>query len=105
MTRLVSVVFWSNRLVGPTMSAELKRVEPNFSELGDWIRVSPSQWFLWTDASRETLLAKLRALRVDPLNDQLIVTAVQPESAQGTAPQWIWDWLNDKMARQFQGKS
>jgi hypothetical protein len=86
-----------------TPAADARRIDKVLDAFGDWIRVSHSQWFLWTDRTKEEVFNALNPLRKDE-NDQCIVVAVQPEAAVGWAPKWIWTWLNDKMTRQFHGK-
>jgi hypothetical protein len=77
-------------------------IDSVMSQFGDWIRVSPTQWFVWTDRQK-ALGEALSAARINP-TDQFVMVAVQAEAAGGHAPSWIWDWLNDKMTRQFQGR-
>lgn len=66
----------------------------------DWIRFSGMQWFVWT-ALPKAQIVQLARQHLLPYG-QCIVTAIRPEAADGAAPEWIWNWLNDKMQQQIQ---
>lgn len=61
----------------------------------DWIRLTGSQWYVWTDRPVTELAEIIRSLVVP--TGHCIITSLEPVAANGTAPQWIWDWLNEKM--------
>ena len=73
-------------------------IDNKLSTLGDWIRFNQLQWFLFSDRSKADIAAELTASIVG--GDQVIVAVVAPEFAQGHAPNWVWNWLNEKMAQQ-----
>jgi hypothetical protein len=78
-------------------------IDGAFSTELDWIRFNQFQWFVWTDKSRDDLVNMIAPYR-RPV-DQFVVFAIQTEAAEGFAPTWIWQWLNDKMQKQLTGRS
>lgn len=86
--------------MAPALGA--KEVDDKLGQLGDWIRVSYTNWFLWSDKTQGDIATALGPLRKS-IDDQFIVFVVQAEAAHGFSAPWIWSWLNDKMQRQFQG--
>jgi hypothetical protein len=76
-------------------------IEKGLGGLGDWIRFSPWQWFVFSSYTKERIGLEVRK-GLQPA-DQVIVTVVQPEYGQGAAAQWIWEWLNDRMQRMLNG--
>ena len=97
MTRLYSISFLPQPLIGTHPVV----IDNKLGTMGDWIRFSTQQWFIWTDRSKANVQAEITASIVS--GDQVIVVAIAPEFAQGAAPQWIWNWLNDKMNKQMLG--
>jgi hypothetical protein len=65
--------------------------------------LNTSQWFVWSDKTSSQIFQIVRTV-LSP-EEQCVVMAIHPEAAVGTAPQWIWEWLNDKMQRQFRGQA
>lgn len=99
MNRLFSVIF-----ISPERNFyALDAVSMNLGNLGEWIRVSENNWFLWTHHNSITIAESLR--NIVGLNNQYIVTRVTPQAAQGVATPWIWEWLNDKMQQEFHDHS
>jgi hypothetical protein len=76
-------------------------IDRAFSDELDWIRFSQLQWFVWSNKSRDNLVRTILPYKRE--SDQFIVFAVQNEAAEGFAPRWVWDWLNDKMQKQLSG--
>lgn len=68
---------------------------------GEWIRVTAHSWFVWTDKHKSEIASV--ALSAQGAEGLVIVVAIQPEQAAGKALPWIWDWLNTRMTKQFQG--
>jgi len=94
--RLYSVsVLWSS---GIPKVEDVDRVL-SISVGDEWIRFSPTQWFVWTSKTTENLTQLLRGA-VLPHN-QCVVCALSLEAADGAAPEWVWKWLNDKMYHQL----
>jgi hypothetical protein len=85
--------------VAPISGVPVKshEVDVALSAHGDWIRFNPWQWFLFSESNKKAITDAVSS-RIMP-NDQVIVAALRPEYAQGIAPQWIWDWMNDRMQR------
>jgi hypothetical protein len=74
-------------------------VDKLIAPLGDWVRFNHFQWFVWSDKRKADISLAVKPALV--IGDQVIIVAVQPEIAGGFAPQWIWNWLNDKMNKQI----
>jgi len=71
-------------------------VDETLSNLeGDWIRFSPSQWYLFTDLDLPTVARTVRP--VVSTECYCVITAIESIAAQGCAPEWLWTWLNSKM--------
>lgn len=65
----------------------------------DWIRFSEGQWYVWSVLPPRPIAEEIRAITGrDP---QIVITRIMSKAADGHAPQWIWDWMNDKMQRQL----
>ena len=89
--------FWSENYPRPAV------VEAKLNMLSvDWIRFSNAQWFLWTSMPKQSLVNELQNMVLG--NEQFAILGLQPEAPNGHAMPWIWDWLNDKMSRQYRGE-
>lgn len=98
MYKLYSIsYFWSQNFPRPTVVED----KLNYTSK-DWIRFSNSQWFVWTSTPKAQLVSELRTIVLD--DEQFAVMALMPEAADGFAKPWIWEWINDKMNRQFRGE-
>jgi hypothetical protein len=84
-----------------TFGTNPSNLDTKLSTLGDWIRFNPTQWYIWTDRTKNELVSQVQATLL--IGEQFIVVSLQPEFAQGSAPLWIWNWLNEKMAKQVIG--
>ncbi len=71
------------------------------TEGDDWLRFSASQWYYWTRKSTAEVVQIARSALQQ--GEQVVVTVVSLEAADGMAPNWIWEWLNDKMQQQHLG--
>lgn len=95
MRRLYSIsITWHD-----ASRANLIAVDTALGNLGDWIRFSGFQWFIYTDAQQQRISNEV--LNAGANAQFCVVAALTPEMAQGFAPPWIWSWLNDKMAKQI----
>lgn len=93
--KLLSVsVLW----LKPPTTEDVAVFDMYSNELGDWIRFSPGQWFVWTNIPVAEVTMRYRAHLP---GFQLIVSEVTPTAANGAAPDWIWEWLNEKMKLQL----
>ena len=61
---------------------------------GDWLRINAFTWLIWTDRTTAQVSDHFRAA-FGP-NDIIVVTYLEPKQAAGSAPQWIWNWINSK---------
>lgn len=65
------------------------------STVGDWVRLNSNTWLVWTTyGTRETSLAFKNKLSSD---DIVVVVYANPKEAAGSAPQWLWNWINQKV--------
>jgi len=80
-----------------------EKVDAGLSDIGDWVRFNAFTWFVWTGKSKEEIFKSIAESTGGGFEG--VIMAVQPESAVGFAKTWIWDWLNDKMQKQFHGKN
>ena len=76
---------------------EYSKIDTTLSSLGDWIRINHFHWFLFTDKDMTALRMALRPLLPD--GSVVVAVALRNEAAGGFAPQWVWDWLNDRMRK------
>jgi len=62
----------------------------------DWLRLNVHVWFLWTTKSPAEIYNVLRtSITTD---DGVVVANLDHDTfAHGWAPQFVWDWLNEKM--------
>lgn len=74
-------------------------VEAELNRLGDWIRVNPLTWFLWTN--RPTAEVGFTMRGVIHAGDSCVVVHVRPEAADGWAHGWMFDWLNRRMGEEL----
>ena len=95
MAKLYSISLLTQPLIGTHPAV----IDSKLTTLGNWIRFSTHQWFIWTERSKANLYDEIAASIVN--GDQFIVVSVAPHFAQGRAPQWIWEWLNDKMNQEM----
>lgn len=73
-----------------------ERVEIQLNSVGDWIRFNPWQWFIYSDRSA-TEIANYARFGLDT-GDHVLVLPIGNGMAQGWAPNWVWTWLNSKLA-------
>lgn len=79
-------------------------LEAKLSSLGDdWIRLNFFQYFVWSARGRAALGQTVGEIMAPIGNPYFIVTVVHPEVATGSAPQWMWNWFNDRMQKQVAG--
>lgn len=64
------------------------------SNVGEWIRLSPFSWLIWTNKP-STQVANAFKEFLKP-EDIVIAVYVDPRQAAGSAPQWVWNWINAK---------
>jgi hypothetical protein len=64
------------------------------SNNGEWIRVSPFSWLIWTTNPSVQVANSFKEF-LKP-EDIVIAMYVDPRQAAGSAPQWVWDWINAK---------
>jgi hypothetical protein len=76
-------------------------IDTKLSTMGDWIRLNQFQWFVFSDRTKTEVAEQVSASIAT--SDHVVVTVIASEFAQGNAPQWIWDWLNEKMSKQIIG--
>lgn len=65
----------------------------------DWIRFSGAQWYVWTDRQIRELAEVLRELVIP--SGQCVIASLEPVAANGTAPEWLWTWMNDRMKQKI----
>ena len=88
-----------NRIQIVTLSPNHSMFQPALGDriasgIGDWIRISAFSWLIWTDKSTEEVSQIFR--QTLGLQANFVVLYVDPAGAQGWAPKWIWDWINNK---------
>jgi hypothetical protein len=71
-------------------------LEPTFTEIGNWVRFNGLSWFVSTHWTALQVYERLR--RHLHNEDSILIIAVNPETAQGWAPQFMWDYFNSKAA-------
>ena len=86
---------------GPIDPAGLERA---FDTAGDWLRLNEFNWYLWT-AERAVVLTRLFQPLVGPTGSVVILQIdTSPDSDRwGSAPQAVWDWINDKRDKALLG--
>jgi hypothetical protein len=74
---------------------KMRDLEPVFNATGDdWIRISATNWLIWTDKPTGQLLGQL--LPYLDQQDNVLVAAVSENDFFGRQPTWVWEWLRDK---------
>jgi hypothetical protein len=92
MARLYQVTF---RWVRSAAHAKAAELEPAFASIGNWARLNAYSWFVSSDYTAEqihnTLVPHIAT------EDSIVIVAVDANVApQGWAPQWFWEWINNK---------
>lgn|SRR3990167_4852967 len=84
--------------------------QPNFESVdrmldragGDWIRFSPCQWFFWTEMDQLVLRGQLFAAIGE--QNHILISTLEPTACFGNTQPWVWEWLNNKMKLQLDGR-
>lgn len=79
---------------GPIDPARLERA---FDSAGDWLRLNEFNWYLWTTERAVVLNQLLRPLVGSKGSVVILQIDTSADSERwGSAPQAVWDWINDK---------
>jgi hypothetical protein len=86
---------------GPIDRARLERA---FDSAGDWLRLNEFNWYLWS-SERAVILNRLFQPLVGPKGSVVIlqIDTSADSDRWGSAPQAVWDWLNDKRDKALLG--
>ena len=68
--------------------------ELTLSRLGDWARLNPYNWYVWTDRSAQDVFEELR-IHLYP-NDSIMVAPIVPDEVRGRVPTWLVNWVEEK---------
>jgi hypothetical protein len=86
---------WVTTIINPALGDSIA------GSVGDWIRLTPMTWIIWTENSTmevaQAFKSKLKA------QDIVVVMYLDAKGAAGIAPQWVWNWLNSKIFCQKSG--
>ncbi len=93
MERLYSISF----LFSVPALGQVDRVDKVMGSLGDWVRFSPLQWYLYSSHSKQEIVTAVETVILP--EDQFILSVVQSEVSLGRAMPWVWTWINDKMVK------
>jgi hypothetical protein len=76
---------------------KMRDLEVAFSAPGDdWIRISATNWVVWTERDPNQLYFSLLPLL--DINDNFLITAFAPAGTSGRLPMWAWSRINSKVA-------
>jgi hypothetical protein len=71
---------------------------PVFNRAHDWLRYAPNCWILYTSASPDTWVDRVRE-KIDK-EDYLFICELILDNHQGWLSQDLWDWINkDRSAK------
>ena len=86
--RFLHIAFnWRHRI-------KTKELEPVFDKALDWIRYAPNCWIVWSNSSVETWYKRFEKYLHE--DDTVLICKLDPNEKFGIAPEWIWDWLDEK---------
>jgi hypothetical protein len=90
MNRLLVVgVTWGETPQHPPL------VEGVFGLFGDWIRLSPGMWLLYSGHPERAIADRVRQV-LSP-TDYVIALETNPRGLWGSQPYWVWAWIEQRL--------
>lgn len=79
-----------------TVLAKSAKIEAAINPLGDWLRFSSTNWFIYSDKPSIEIYRALTAVLTK--DDSEIVMKADPSDYSGWSAKWVDDWLKAKVS-------